>query len=307
MTNRRNMLAICFMVPLLFIAAGSLAEAASGQLADTVAKWNHKIDIWNRYYYISLSLVVVIAALGAISGMLQKSAGERWKTAAMLCAYAVTVITVGINAASLMDYREIKKVIDLAERKVSQLTMLIEKAKIGEKDLPYQMAIIDQAQVLIGELHDIQSKVNLAGTKGIEFTAVAHAAPPEWANSASPRPSSKGGVEFVGEGQERDLGDAKEEARRSFVAKVSQYILDNIEQVVRTGSVPPEKQARVITAARTHYQELAEKITANIKERDASFEEIQIQGRRAYKYYLLFEVTKEFLDETLRLQVSLYE
>jgi ABC-type transport system involved in multi-copper enzyme maturation permease subunit len=237
MAFRRNVLAATVLAFFLVCAFSSVASAAVGALVDTVAKWDHRIEVWNRYYYLSLCLVVAVAALGAISGMLQKSSASAWKTAAMLCAYGVTIITVIVNAASVMDYREIKKAIDNADRKVTQLNMLIEKARLKESDIAYQMAIIEQAQGLIGELHDIQTRVNIGSAMGYEFIKTAHAAPPGWVSGPSQSTQAKDVMQFVGIGQDRDLGRARDKAGTNFLEQIEDYIKKNIDAVVKRSTI----------------------------------------------------------------------
>jgi hypothetical protein len=285
----------------------SLASASPDSLTEIITKWNNKLDTWRRYYYLSIFLVVLVASAGTLSGIFQKSSSSKLKTAAIYCAYAVTLITVTMNAASVMDYKEIKKEIDNAEKTLDQLTMLRDKSHLKENDTNYQMAIIDQASPLIAELQDIQTKINISSVKKLEFLTAAYAQQPTWVSTPLGGTFSGGSMNFVGVGQDIDLGRAKEKANNSFIAQIDGYIRSNIEALVRNSSIAAGKQEQVINASKKDSAVLARRITKNLKEDNFYFEEVNQDGQPMYKYYLLYKVTTDRLNEALRLQISIYE
>ena len=260
------------------------ADEAS-QLRALVQKNEGQIAKWERTAETMIVLTILVGVLGIVAGGLQKSQANWSKITTVVIGLSVSAITVILNTAFPIDYRQLRRqAIDGRELAADLEVMISSGIPTDEEShrvwLDAFQNKLHQLIELGKEAYPTKASLSVWPTVYAQSTG----RKPGW---ISKLPDDQTNLYFLGEGDSPSLGQAKEISHDNATRRAVEYFSEQFDVVQKAGQTPLDSWG------------VSRFVVKSAQEAGIYFE--YISASRSYRYYTLLRIPKDIADADLKL------
>ncbi len=260
------------------------ADEAS-QLRALVQKNEGQIAKWERTAETMIVLTVLVGVLGIVAGGLQKSRANWSKIATVAIGLSVSAITLILNTAFSIDYRQLRRQAIDGRELVADLEVMISSGIPADEE---------SHQVWLDAFRNKLHQLIELGKQAYPTNASLSVWPTVYAQSAGRKPAwisklpdDQTNLYFLGEGDSPSLEQAKEISHDNATRRAIEYFSEQFQVVRKTRETPLDPWG------------VSRFVVKSAQEAGIYFE--YISASRSYRYYTLLRMRKDNADADLKL------
>lgn len=261
-----------FLIFLLF--STNCFARPEDKLNSIVKECMENVEHWEFLATITLSIMVLIGVLGAVVGILQKL-NKNWSAIAVIVTGgAITILTIVQTTAFKTDYRVLRVKAAEGRKMVSDMSLLVEQF-IQAQGSDNRNTILEKFQENYHKIYDMNQELYAKSSSFSLFPSAYAQSGPEWLTRP---PADERKLFFIGQGVNRNLGAAEQEAFENAVAQAVEFFVAKFHDADNQG-------------AKINQEAVAEFLTQSGQTLDSYF--IFDKAIQRYRFHVLFAVDKK--------------